>query len=69
MPHAKNPASGSVDVCFITHQPLSEWQQYLSICGIEIEEGPVHKTGANGTLSSIYVRDPNGNLIEISNYI
>ena len=68
-PHARNPAAGSVDICFITHQPLCDWQQHLTKFGIVVEDGPVRKTGANGTLLSIYIRDPDGNLIEISNYI
>lgn len=68
-PHARNPAAGSADLCFITQQPLGNWQQHLTNCGVEIEDGPVRKTGANGTLLSVYIRDPDGNLIEISNYI
>ena len=69
VPHAKNPAAGSVDLCFVTKQPLIEWEQHLVSCGIKIEDGPVQKIGANGHLMSLYVRDPDGNLIEVSNYI
>ena len=69
LPHARNPAAGSVDLCLITQHPLDDWQQHFANCGVVIEDGPVRKTGAKGTLLSIYIRDPDGNLIEISNYI
>ena len=68
-PHARNPVAGSADLCFITKKPLDDWQQHFTNCGVAIEDGPVRKTGAEGTLLSIYIRDPDGNLIEISNYI
>ena len=68
LPHARNPAAGSVDLCFITQQSLGDWQQHLANCGVVIENGPICKTGANGPILSIYIRDPDGNLIELSNY-
>ena len=68
-PHARNPAAGSVDLCFISAQPLDEWQIHLAHHGVSVEDGPARKTGANGALMSLYIRDPDGNLIEISNYI
>ena len=55
-PHARNPTAGSVDLCFITQRPLSDWQQHLTNCGIVIEDGPVSKTGANGPFISLYSR-------------
>ncbi len=69
VPHAHAPQIGSVDLCFVSSQPLSEWQAHLANYAVEIVEGPVRKIGANGSLLSLYIRDPDGNLIEISNYI
>ncbi|MBE0339724.1 VOC family protein [Paenibacillus sp. 23TSA30-6] len=67
-PKAKTPMSGSANLCFITDVPLSEVIVHLDSCGIPIEEGPVHRIGALAPITSVYIRDPDGNLIEISNY-
>ncbi|BFY99300.1 hypothetical protein BsWGS_02341 [Bradybaena similaris] len=68
-PKAHVPAPGSADLCFITHTSLDEVFQHLRACNIDIVEGPVERTGAVGIIRSLYVRDPDGNLIEVSNYI
>lgn len=68
-PKALNPTPGSGDICLITEIPLEQVIQHMKACGMEILEGPVRRTGAIGVLSSIYVRDPDGNLIEVSNYL
>ncbi len=65
-PHATAPTPGSADLCFLASAPLTEVQAHLAACGIAVEEGPVARTGATGPLLSVYVRDPDGNLIEIS---
>ena len=67
-PKALKPAPGTVDLCFISTTPLAEVIEHVRSCGVAIVEGPVPKTGATGPMSSIYVRDPDGNLVEISNY-
>jgi catechol 2,3-dioxygenase-like lactoylglutathione lyase family enzyme len=67
-PKALKPAPGTVDLCFISTTPLAEVVEHVRSCGIAIVEGPVAKTGAMGPMQSIYVRDPDGNLVEISNY-
>ena len=67
-PKALKPTPGSIDLCFITETPLDEVAGHLKQCGVAIAEGPVPKTGALGPMTSIYFRDPDGNLIEVSNY-
>jgi catechol 2,3-dioxygenase-like lactoylglutathione lyase family enzyme len=58
---------GAADLCFTTDAPLADWQSHLARAGIEIVEGPVRRAGATGPLNSIYLRDPDANLIEIAN--
>jgi len=67
-PKAAHPTAGSADLCFITDTPLPRWQDHLATQDIQIEQGPVARTGATGPLMSIYIRDPDGNLIEIANH-
>lgn len=66
-PKAARPIPGSADLCFLSETPLAAWQNHLATKGIPIEEGPVPRTGATGPILSIYIRDPDGNLVEISN--
>lgn len=68
-PKALNPAAGSADICFITDIALELAIAHIKSSGIEIINGPVKRTGAIGSIESIYLRDPDGNLIEIANYL
>jgi catechol 2,3-dioxygenase-like lactoylglutathione lyase family enzyme len=68
-PRAAYPTPGSCDFCLITKAPLEEVIRHLAKLSIRIEVGPVEKTGAMGKLLSVYLRDPDNNLIEISNYV
>jgi catechol 2,3-dioxygenase-like lactoylglutathione lyase family enzyme len=67
-PKAENPTPGSADLCFITSMPVLEISAHLNSLGVDVIEGPVTRTGALGTMTSVYIRDPDMNLIEVSNY-
>ena len=66
-PKALRPTPGSADLCLIVSTPLMEVMAHLQRCDVAIEEGPVPRTGATGALMSVYIRDPDRNLIELAN--
>ncbi|HKU87957.1 MAG TPA: VOC family protein [Casimicrobiaceae bacterium] len=67
-PKAAVPTPGSADLCLITTTPLANAAAHLATCGVALLEGPVARTGATGPIRSLYFRDPDRNLIEVSTY-
>lgn len=69
LPRAARPRPGTADLCFITVRPLAEVESHLRKQGFAIEAGPVPRIGATGPIRSIYLRDPDGNLVEVAEYV
>jgi catechol 2,3-dioxygenase-like lactoylglutathione lyase family enzyme len=67
-PHAAEPTAGSADFCLLVETAIDDVVSHLDDNDIEIIEGPVPKTGARGPMTSVYVRDPDGNLVELARY-
>ena len=66
---AARPTAGSADICLVVAENAAAIVAHLAACGIPVEEGPVVRTGALGPIESVYVRDPDGNLIELARYV
>jgi catechol 2,3-dioxygenase-like lactoylglutathione lyase family enzyme len=67
-PKASRPTPGSVDICLISETPVNQVVSELEAAGVKVTEGPIQRTGATGPIVSVYFRDPDHNLIEVSNY-
>jgi catechol 2,3-dioxygenase-like lactoylglutathione lyase family enzyme len=67
-PHALMPRPGTADLCFVCEEPIEIVAAELSAAGVLIEVGPVDQTGAAGSMRSVYIRDPDQNLIELASY-
>ncbi|MFB6123809.1 MAG: VOC family protein [Haloferacaceae archaeon] len=67
-PHARDPTPGAADFCLVTDDDVDDVAAELDDAGIDVVEGPVPRTGARGDLRSVYVYDPDGNLVEIAAY-
>lgn len=68
-PKARTPLPGSADLCFRTATPMDAVLAHLAAEGVAVADGPVRRTGARAPLLSVYIRDPDGNLVELSNEI
>jgi len=68
-PKAHNPTTGSGDFCLITEEPIEIILNHLRRQGVPVEEGPVERKGAMGPMISVYFRDPDQNLVEVSTYL
>ena len=66
---AAQPTPGSADLCLIVTEPVNAVLAHLAACGVPVDEGPVMRTGALGPIESVYVRDPDGNLVELARYV
>ena len=66
---AARPTPGSADLCFVVAEAPAAVVAHLAACGVPVEEGPVLRTGAQGPIESVYIRDPDGNLIELARYV
>ena len=67
-PKAARPTEGAGDFCLITERPIAAVEAHLAACGVAVERGPVERLGALGPMISLYFRDPDGNLVEVSEY-
>jgi catechol 2,3-dioxygenase-like lactoylglutathione lyase family enzyme len=65
-PKAKTPTAGSGDFCLLTQTPIADVAAHIKACGVKIVDGPVQRTGAMGPIMSVYFRDPDYNLVEVS---
>jgi catechol 2,3-dioxygenase-like lactoylglutathione lyase family enzyme len=66
-PHAEAPTPGAADFCLLSDVPVADIAAHLAAVGVEVIEGPAHRAGSTGPLTSIYFRDPDGNLVEVAN--
>ncbi|MEL7083197.1 MAG: VOC family protein [Cyanobacteria bacterium J06597_1] len=68
-PAATVPTPGSADLCFLTDVPLERVMTHFQACKVPVELGPIDRTGAIGPIRSVYIRDPDGNLLEVANAV